>query len=208
MRWTPRRCRHVAACAALVIPVLGAATGSGPEASRQEQAVPRCRVRGSHAWLASRPSPLDSAQVVAGPGVAMVCYSRPRARGRAVYDSVAPFGKAWRTGANEPTVLELTEHAAVAGVPLPAGRYALLTVPRPTTWVVMFHTFVTPDSAFDDPARVFQTLREVGRGTMLVEAVETPVDTFTIRPVADGDGQAFLLEWGSFRARMPVRFRR
>lgn len=200
--------RLVPACAALVIPALGGAIGSGSEASRQPQAPPRCRVRGSQEWLASRPSPLDSARVVAGSGVAMVCYSRPRARGRAVYDSVAPFGKVWRTGANEPTMLELTEHATVAGVPLSAGRYAVLTVPQPTTWVVLFHHFATPDSAFDDPAHVFQTLREAGRGTMRAEAVEAPVDTFTIRPVTDEAGLAFLLEWGTLRARLPVRFRR
>lgn len=138
----------------------------------------------------------------------MLCYSRPSARGRSVYDSIAPFGKVWRTGANEPTVLELTAHAAVAGVPLPAGRYAILTVPQPAGWVVLFHTFTTPDSAFDDPAHVFQSLREVGRGTMHAEVVATPVETFTIRTVTDEDGQAFVLEWGTIRARMPVHFRR
>lgn len=207
MAWVPRRHRHVLANAALVVPALGAGIWSGTETSREAQ-MPRCRVRGSPEWLATRASPLDSARVVAGSHIATVCYSRPRARGRSVYDSLAPFGKAWRTGANEPTVLELTARAVVAGVPLPAGRYAVLTVPQPTAWMVLFHTFATPDSAVDDPAHVFQSLREVGRGTMRAESVQTPVDTFTIRPVADGEGHAFLLEWGTLRARMSVQFPR
>jgi hypothetical protein len=146
--------------------------------------------------------------VVDGSDVAFLCYSRPRARGRSVYDSLAPFGKAWRTGANEPTILELTTPAVVAGVSLPAGRYVILTVPQPTQWMVLFHTFTTPDSAADDVARVFQTLHEVGRGVMIAETLPTVTEELTVRAVADSGGDAFLLEWGTLRARMPVRFQR
>jgi hypothetical protein len=188
---------------------LGATAWSGARvAPVASPPAPRCHVRGSHAWLAGRASPLDSARLEAGEAVALLCYSRPRARGRSVYDSLAPFGKVWRTGANEPTVLELTASAVVAGVVLPAGRYAILTVPQPTAWTVLFHTFTTPDSTADDPAQVFRTLREVGRGTMSVEVLASPVETFTIRPTADSAGSAFVLEWGGLRARMPVQFQR
>lgn len=97
-----------------------------------QNAVPRCRVRGSQEWLATRASPLDSAVLGTGDAIAKICYSRPQTRGRSVYDSLAPFGKAWRTGANEPTILELSAPAGVAGVPLAARRYAILTVPDVT----------------------------------------------------------------------------
>jgi hypothetical protein len=200
-----RRPRHVPARSVLAALLFGAGSWRGPSLVRADP-TPRCRVRGSHEWLASRASPLDSASVVDGSDVAFLCFSRPRARGRSVYDSLAPFGKAWRTGANEPTILELTAPAVVAGVSLPIGRYAILTVPQPAEWVVLFHTFTTPDSAVDDVARVFQTLHEVGRGVMIAETIPTVTEAFTVRAVADSGGHAFLLEWGRLRARMPVRF--
>ena len=205
MSWIVPARHHTPFRTALAVMVFGASAALGPSALRGP-ASPRCRVRGPHDWLASRASPLDSARLIVGADTALLCYSRPSARGRSVYDTLATFGKPWRTGANEPTVLELTGSATVAGVLLPVGRYAILTVPQPMSWLILFHTFTASDSVADDPARVFQTLREVGRGTIPAEAVAPAIETFTIRPVSDGTGHAFLLEWGSFRIRMPVRF--
>jgi hypothetical protein len=46
--------------------------------------TPACHARGSRQWLATRPSPLDSAVVTVRGAVAKICYSRPSARGRSV----------------------------------------------------------------------------------------------------------------------------
>jgi hypothetical protein len=127
------------------------------------QASPRRRVRGSQEWLASRASPFDSATIAVGADVARLGYSRPHARGRAVYDSLVPLGKAWRTGANEAPILALTAPAIMTGAALPAGRYAVLTVPEPNTWTVIFHSFTTPGLAFDHPVRVFASSRHCAR---------------------------------------------
>lgn len=167
------------------------------------QAAPlRCHVQGSHHWLATRPSPLDSSDLVDGGFRARICYSAPSARGRSVYDSLAPFGRAWRTGANEATVLELSAPAVVAGASLEAGRYAILTVPGPQSWWIVFHTFT--DS--DDPASVFQNMVEAGRGRAAAETLPVPVERFVIHAVRRPAGGEFLLEWGTLRARVPVLF--
>jgi len=168
----------------------------------RQHATPYCHVRGSAAWLASRASPLDSAELVVDSKRAKICYSRPSARGRSVYDSLAPFGKAWRTGANEPTILELTARARVADVELPSGRYVIMTVPGPRDWIILFYTF----EASDDPARIFQSLVETGRGRTRADSLPSPVETFRIRPVDDATGRAFVLEWGHVRTRLPVVF--
>ncbi len=191
--------------ALLVFGAIGVNVSPGGATAAQD-AMPRCRVRGGQEWLATRPSPLDSATIRAGDAVAKICYSRPRARGRSVYDSLAPFGKAWRTGANEPTVLELSAPAEVAGVSLAAGRYVILTVPGPTEWRVVFNSFAATDSTYDDPARVFQTARAVGQATVPAEVLSAPVESFTIGTADEGHGQHFALEWGTLRIRVPVRF--
>jgi hypothetical protein len=129
----------------------------------------------------------------------LICYSRPSARGRSV-DSLVPLGRAWRTGANEPTTITLTGKLSVGGVVLDSGRYVLLTVPGPDQWHLVFNT-----TTETEPAKMLSSLRQVALGTGRVEPLPKPVEQFTIRSAADSTEQAILLEWGTWRVRVPVR---
>jgi hypothetical protein len=53
-----------------------------------------------------RQSPLDSLTFTVANQTVKVCYGRPSARGRTMIGGQGvPYGKLWRTGANEPTVI-------------------------------------------------------------------------------------------------------
>ncbi|SRR6266566_5469915 len=161
--------------------------------------TPACHVRGSQQWLATRPSPLDSAVVTVPGATAKLCYSRPSARGRSV-DSLVPPGPAWRMGANEPTTIAVTNKLNVGGAFLETGRYVVLAVPGVNRWTLVFYT--TPDT---EPARMFQNLKQVATGTGEVVRMVEPVEQFTIRSEGDGTRRSLLLEWGTWRVRIPVR---
>lgn len=163
------------------------------------QSFTACGMRGAERWQSTRPSPLDSATLVLGNRIARICYSRPSARGRSV-DSLVPFGRVWRTGANEPTTLTLTSRLSVGGAALDPGRYVLLTVPGRQQWHLVFNT--TPDT---EPARMFATLRQVALGIGQVETPTRFVEQFTIRAVSDSAAPEFLFEWGTWRVHVPVR---
>jgi Protein of unknown function (DUF2911) len=163
-----------------------------------QEPMPSCDVRGSQQWLSTRPSPLDSVAIIVAGKTAKICYSRPSARGRSVYDSLAPFGKAWRTGANEPTTLTLTGTFDVGGAVLPPGRYVVLTVPGAEQWSIVFNTTRHPE-------KMFLGLVEAGIGTARVERLDAPVEQFTIRATPSEAVPEFVMEWGSLRARLPVR---
>jgi hypothetical protein len=156
-----------------------------------------CGLRGAHLWQSTRPSPLDSATLSVDGRIAVICYSRPSARGRSV-DSLVQSGIAWRTGANEPTTLTLTGRLNVGGALLDPGRYVILTVPEAGEWHIVFNT--TPDT---EPAKMFASLHQVAMGTGSVERTAVPVEQFTIRALADA--AAFTLEWGNWRVHVPVR---
>lgn len=164
-----------------------------------QEVAPPCGMRGAERWQSTRPSPLDSVTIVVQERLVTICYSRPSARGRSV-DSLIPFGRAWRTGANEPTTLTLMGKWSVGGAVLDAGRYVLLTVPGPDQWRLVFNT--SPET---EPTKVFQTLRQVALGTGQVEPLSSPIDQFTIRAVSDREASAFLFEWGTRRIRVAVR---
>lgn len=68
-----------------------------------------------------------------------VNYARPAKKGRLVYGDLVPFGKIWRTGANENTTIEFSDEVIIDGQKLPKGKYALYTLPKADNWEVYFY---------------------------------------------------------------------
>lgn len=91
-----------------------------------------------------RPSPPAVEKETIGNGADVtIDYSQPSLKGRAVGKDVAPYGKVWRTGANEPTTIEVSKDVKVEGQDLPAGKYSLWTIPGENEWVVIFNKKTT-----------------------------------------------------------------
>lgn len=66
-------------------------------------------------------------------------YSRPSMRGRSVFGDLVPYGRLWRTGANRNTTVRFGDDVKVEGKTLPKGTYALYTIPKATSWEVIFY---------------------------------------------------------------------
>ncbi|SHI48649.1 Protein of unknown function [Mesonia phycicola] len=66
-------------------------------------------------------------------------YSRPSMRGREVFGNLIPFGKTWRTGANENTTITFSTDVTIDGKNLTKGTYAIYTVPTAANWEVIFY---------------------------------------------------------------------
>jgi hypothetical protein len=86
-----------------------------------------------------RVSPLATASQVVGLSKVEVTYSRPGVKGRTIWGELVPYDEVWRTGANEATRIILSHDATVEGKPLPAGTYALFTIPGRDRWTVIFN---------------------------------------------------------------------
>lgn len=133
-----------------------------------------------------------------------VDYSQPSKKGRLIFGTVAehalvPYGKAWRTGANEATLLTVEPDVTVAGKPLPAGRYTLWTIPGPTGWQVIVNDETGQWGTEYDPSR------DHFRAPVSARALADTVQLFTIsfRP-ADG-GADLLLRWDTREVTVPIR---
>ncbi len=67
-------------------------------------------------------------------------YSQPAIKGRTLGKDLAPYGKVWRTGANEATVFEISKDATINGkYKLAAGKYSLYTIPAEKNWTIIFN---------------------------------------------------------------------
>ena len=159
--------------------------------------APPCPWPGPAQFLTERPSAPDSVLFTVGGEPGKLCYSRPVARGRRVFGNLVEFGKVWRTGANEPTMLFLPVATRVAGVQLPAGRYIIMTIPDAERWAVLFNTSVART-----PVEMFNALTEVARAHVPAEATATHVEQLTFRAERDTAGPYLVLEWERTRVRV------
>ncbi len=69
-------------------------------------------------------------------------YSRPAVKGRTIMGGLVPYGKLWRTGASDATILTITDPITVAGKPLPVGSYSLFTIPNRGEWTIILNKHV------------------------------------------------------------------
>jgi hypothetical protein len=65
-------------------------------------------------------------------------YSRPLAGTREVWGKTVPYGKVWRSGANENTTITFSDDVSVEGKPLAAGTYGLHMIPDKDQWTIIF----------------------------------------------------------------------
>lgn len=87
-----------------------------------------------------RPSPPAKASATLANGnMVTIDYSQPSVKGRTIGKELAPYGKVWRTGANEATVFEVSKDAMVGGKKLAAGKYGLYSIPNTNEWTIIFN---------------------------------------------------------------------
>ncbi len=68
-------------------------------------------------------------------------YFRPAKKGRLVFGDLVPYGKVWRTGANQNTTIEFNTQVEINGMAVQPGKYALYTIPKAEMWdVVLYKT--------------------------------------------------------------------
>jgi hypothetical protein len=72
-----------------------------------------------------------------------VVYSRPSAKGRKVFGRLVPFDEVWRTGANASTKISFSQDVTLEGNPVPAGEYALYSIPGEDEWTIILSKNLT-----------------------------------------------------------------
>jgi hypothetical protein len=155
--------------------------------------------------LQGRKSPLDSVTFTIANKPVKVCYGRPSARGRTMIGGKnVPWGKLWRTGANEPTIFFAPIPLYVANIKVPPGVYSLYTVPRPNEWFVIVNQSTSQwgeESNYTPKVKA----QELGRARGIIpNSIKPAVETFTIRGESGDTVAALVLEWESTQLRIPV----
>jgi hypothetical protein len=84
-------------------------------------------------------SPAQTVEVNHDGLIVKTSYSSPHKKGRVIFGELVPYGKVWRTGANEATLIEFNQAVKVAGKELKAGKYSLWSIPAAGDWTIIFN---------------------------------------------------------------------
>lgn len=144
-------------------------------------------------------SPMDAASFGRGANqLIKVYYGRPQLKGRTVGKEVAPFGKVWRTGANEATQLVLNVDMKLNGTVLKAGTYSIFTIPGEKNWDVIISSDINNWSTSG-----YKKENTVASITVPVMEGKESLEAFSIAIEKSDDGVHMHMGWGTTRIAVP-----
>lgn len=76
--------------------------------------------------------------VIGGDSV-KISYHSPGVRKRVIWGGLVPYDEVWVTGAHDATTIEIDKPFSVDGKDVPAGKYALFTIPGQKEWIVIIN---------------------------------------------------------------------
>ena len=141
------------------------------------------------------PSPLGKLHQKVGVTDVKIEYSRPAKKGRELFVDVEEFGKIWRTGANASTKISFSTDVMLEGKPVPAGNYALYSIPGQTEWSVMIYS----DLSLGGNTSGYDESKEVARVTVQAQQLTFDVESLTM-DVGDitSSGATIGIVWGKY----------
>lgn len=130
-----------------------------------------------------------------------VIYSRPAKKDREVFGKLVPYGKVWRTGANENTEIKFYQDATIQGKKVKAGTYSLFTIPGETEWTIILNSDLDYWGAFK-----YNQANDVARFTVPSQkSTDAPIETFSIQ-FPKGSDAIMRMGWDNTIVEVPITF--
>jgi hypothetical protein len=129
-------------------------------------------------------SPHETTGAIVDGNRVTITYGRPSMKGREVWGKLVPFGKVWRTGSDEATILITQKPITIGDVNVPAGAYTLFTIPNEDGSAKLIINKQIGQWGIGPGS--YDEKQDLGRVDMKKEALDAPVEEFTIAVTRDG----------------------
>jgi hypothetical protein len=106
------------------------------------------------------------------------------------------YGQVWRTGANEATTIEFDKAVKIEGKDVPAGKYALFTIPNENQWTIILNKDHKQWGAYN-----YKQSDDVLRVDVKAGKPQAFVETFTISVEKD----EVVLAWENSRTSFKIK---
>lgn len=129
---------------------------------------------------------------------AKVIYSRPYKNDRVIFGELVPFGKVWRTGADEATEITFYKDVMFGGKEVKAGTYAMFTVPNKDSWDVILNKGLHQWGAF-----TYDDKMDVIKVKAMPKMMDDEVENFSIV----FDDANMIMAWDKTMVAVPVKIK-
>lgn len=152
-------------------------------------------------------SPADQIVYTDGDFNLTLDYCKPYKKGRLVFgpeseEALVPYGKYWRTGANESSEIEFSHDISIQGKSIPAGRYRFYTIPDKDSWVIGLNSELG-EWGYGEP----DYDQDILRVSVPSEKSNILTEQFTIVATETGDNEiSIVLSWDETNIRIPVTY--
>jgi hypothetical protein len=129
-----------------------------------------------------------------------VDYGAPSVRGRTIMGGLVPYGKVWRTGANEATGFVTDTDLMIGDTKVPAGKYTLFTLPGENAWQLIIN------KQTGQWGLKYDETQDLARISMKVGKMGAPVEMMKIS--FDGSGgtaTSMNIEWENTKLSVPIK---
>ena len=147
-------------------------------------------------------SPHETVTASVGGKTITITYGRPYMKGRKIFGGLEALNKVWRTGADEATTFTTDGDLMLGSLHVPAGTYALFTIPGESEWTVILNKVAKTWGAYDYQKNKAQDL---GQTKAKTEKLGSPVEqlTIAIEPGA-GKNATLSIAWETTKASVPI----
>jgi hypothetical protein len=130
-----------------------------------------------------------------------VAYGQPSKRGRVIFGNggLEPYGKVWRTGANEATEITFAKDATFGGQAVKAGTYTLFTIPNENEWTVILNPELKQWGAYGYDKIKSKDLPHI---TVPARKLDSPVEKLTLK---FDDKNSLVIEWDQTHVEVPIQ---
>lgn len=130
-----------------------------------------------------------------------IAYHSPAVRGRVIWGGLVPYDAVWVTGAHKATTLEVGQPFSVGDTNIPAGKYAIFSIPGKEEWTIIINKNWNQHLADD-----YAESEDVAR--LVVKPQNSPNLTerlqYEIEP-AEGNAANIIISWEKLR--VPFRIK-
>jgi hypothetical protein len=145
-------------------------------------------------------SPEATVQYVSRDVRVEIDYNRPSKKGRVIFGGLVPYGEWWRTGANEPTTIDVNRDLVFnENDVLPIGKYSIVTIPHEDHWVLIFNRNIPSWGTEYDESQNALSVR------MAVETLPQFVEQFLIDIVDNTESAELIMAWDKVKAKVSFR---
>ena len=139
--------------------------------------VTGCLYQGTFAQSITTPAPSSHQTVKQELGLSSIelTYSRPGVKGRKIFGDLVPYGKVWRTGANQATTITFGDAVTIGGTKIAAGKYGLLSIPAADEWTFI----ITRQLDVTNPA-AYKPDQDVVRVKATPHELPFPIETLSV----------------------------